>query len=408
LNHAASGSETPLRRLWVFALDRHATRRVRRKRLRIISSTKTIGSAWPPDGPLERKASIYQHGVNRPVRLTGVARAVPAHLNLRDNWDETVTFLRSVRSSLSDNIDLLQKRGLAKPDRRFRRSNARTVGIYSDFTTIKSIVIPVALILASEYDRTTKLFSWAPFAIDIEKWHPDVRILLQDIGFLELAGVDRPAETILEAGSTKLLRLRCGDNASGEAVGAYMQQLGVDLTKMDTRLYDAISEAITNIVHHAYKDENLLDRHSIHNWWLVAASTILDDSRRRLQIVVYDQGASIPRTLPSWDRYPLLKRKLTEFLSFLVGSDIDTNPEDARYDGDAIRLAIEVGRSSTDEGHRGKGLDQIVKALELCQSGTVAIYSRQGEFRQTKGEPPQSVNRAVPMVGTLVSWDLTI
>jgi hypothetical protein len=376
---------------------------LRRKTLNVKKRICT-GSKLAP----ERKAWIYQNSVNLPMRIVGIPRAVPAILSLVNNWDETVTFLSAIRTSLSDGIDIFKKRGLRKPDGKFKRSAKLKIGTYSDFTTIQSISIPVALMLASEYDRVRKITNWAPFAIDIEKWKPEIRSLLDDIGFLELAGVNFPTSDLIQSGSLKILRLRCGDSADGEAVGQYFEALGLDLTEKDTRLYDAIMEAVTNIVHHAYKDETLNRPHTIANWWLVAAISDAEMGRRRLQIVVYDQGASIPQTLPSWDRYPYVQRKLKELFGFITGDNIDTSPSDARYDGDAIRLAIEVGRSSTAEGNRGKGLDQIVKALELCFSGSVVIYSRQGEFRQDECGNTQSINRSVPMVGTMVSWDLHI
>jgi hypothetical protein len=395
-----------------FDQKQQLVRRGRQEMQRRKSIKTEIFGAKYPEKPLsaapERKGSVYWDGVSRKVTIKGSPREVPSVLSLRNNWDETANFLVSVRSSLSDRIYTLRKRGRRRPDRKFRRSQALKIGNYLDFTTIESISIPVALILASEYDRSRRLIDWAPFAIDIEKWNPNVRRLLDDIGFMELAGVDQQSEEILQAEATTVLRLRCGHTVDGEAIGAYMAMLGVDLVEGDSRLFDAIMEAVTNIVHHAYRDESLLEQNSVKNWWLVAALTSETDGVQRLEVVVYDQGASIPRTLPSWDRYPLVRRKLAEFSNYVVGSSIDPTPEDARFDGDAIRLAIEVGRSSMGEEHRGKGLDQIMKALDLCISGTVAIYSRQGEFRQSKGEVARSINRSVPIIGTMVSWDLTI
>jgi IS1 family transposase len=350
---------------------------------------------------------IYSNGVTRNVKIRAYPNPVPRVLSLTDNWDATVSFLRDVRQKLSKNIENKEMRPELNFSRRTRRSGTLNIDSYHDFSSLESITIPVALILASEYDRSRKLVNWAPFAINIHEWNPKVRQMLDDIGFLQLSGVDGPEYDIIATGNSKLLRLRCGDTVDGAAIGAYFDALGVNLLEEDSRLYVAIMEAVNNIIHHAYKNDELIEPNSVKNWWL-AAEIKQDNLSSRLRIVVYDQGATIPRTLPTWERYPVWKAVFKTLMNTVRGTAIDLEPDNPDYDGDAIRIAMEIGRSSTDQSHRGKGLAQIVSPLDYCHSGAVAIYSRQGEFRQKKGEVSVSVNRNIPMIGTLVYWDLEL
>jgi hypothetical protein len=228
--------------------------------------------------------------------------------------------------------------------------------------------------------------------------------LLEAIGFLNLAGVEDRGETTVDLPNGRILRLQRGKSADGRAVADYIRELGIDLTIEDPRLNDAIMEAITNTVHHAYKDESLCEPLRVKAWW-IAARLQANGDRRNLTLVVYDQGASIPRTLPTWDKYPTFKRLL---LTVLPWAGENPHAEDARYDGEAIRLAIQVGRTSTSESNRGKGLNQIVQALELSRGGSVSIFSRCGVWRQIAGEAAQWGNYRTPMVGTLIIWNLEL
>jgi hypothetical protein len=389
------------RRNWLKMHARKGVLRNRRKRLR-LQLRRLPNDAY--QGMTARKSEtrvkLYRQGVTTEAILEGEKKPVPAVLRLRNDCrEETLGFINQVKEGLN--------RSLIRPPRYIRRMpippTPRLLS-YWDFSTITDISVPVALMLASEYDRARELNGWVPQAVNIDTWHPQVRGMLNAIGFLGLAGVEAQRTATLDLPQGKFLRLRRGHSADGQAIGEYIQDLGIDLTAEDPRLNDAIMEAITNTVHHAYKHEELCEPHRLKAWW-IAGSLIQTGSDRNLSIVVYDQGASIPRTLPTWDKYPLLRRALATLLPW-EGDGPD--PNDARYDGEAIRLAIQVGRTSTSESNRGKGLHQIVQALQLSKGGSVHIFSRCGVWMQRFGAEAQSINLQTPMTGTLIIWKLNL
>ena len=370
---------------------------------------KVFVASNPSSGPANKVVVVYRDRRSRYASVSGQALKVPSRLCLDSNWEDTTGFLNEVRASLSKDLDKFTAADYKFPNRRARRSNPIKLHDYFDFSLLKYISLPVALVLASEFDRIRQISNlWKPFAVDLHTWDPAVRSLLNQIGFLELCGVDRNRGGVLEDDDSRVLKLRCGETTDGKAIGVYLQDIGIDLTREDPSLMEAIMEAVTNTVHHAYKNADLCVPHTVKSWWLVAALHKEDGDQRKLEVAVYDQGASIPRTLPSWDRYPFYVRKWKEFIETIGVLEDGASPDDARYDGDAIRLALEVGRSSTEEQFRGKGLNQIVSALDFCSAGTVVIYSRQGEFTLSKHSGLKSASRETPLTGTMVIWSLVL
>lgn len=373
---------------------RNSIRNIRRKNyLDMKRGYVNIGSSD------KRKITLYSNGNYREVLFHGVNKPVPSVLRLRvDAWDATIDFLNEAGLGLSSLINSSRKL------RRKHASKKNTIKAYWDFSTITEISIPVALMLASEYDRIRELNGWVPKAVNMNSWDINVRNLLEAIGFLELAGVEDGIISVSNLPNGKILRMRRGKSADGQIIGDYIQELGVDLTAEDPRLHEAIMEAITNTVHHAYKNRELCRPFRLKAWW-IAAQLIHAEGCRKLTVAIYDQGASIPRTLPTWDRYPMFKRL---FLSVIGRDEENPNPEDMRYDGEAIRLAIQVGRTSTAESNRGKGLAQIIQALELSKGGSVHIFSRCGAWSQKFGEVGRSCTYDTPMVGTMIIWHLDL
>ena len=383
------------RRSWLDHRSRrgHARKRLARQRIRLnrfMKSTQAVGTYG-------RLVTVYSNGKYQSAILEGTPRRVPEVLSFHpEYYDQTADFIANVRAGLSR----------AVPFRRHRRarhgSSLIRIGSYWDFATLQQISIPAALVLASEYDRVRQLRGAVPRAVNLQTWNPRVRSLLFDIGFLDLSGVEPSGVETVPSREGKLLRMSRGADSNGERIAEYLQMLGIDLTIEDPGLSDAIMEGITNSVQHAYRHPELCPADTVREWWIAAAL----EGRRRLRMAIYDQGASIPATLPMWDKYPGWLRAFKR----LVGVDLNQEPDpnDRRYDGDAIKLAIEVGRTSTELGGRGKGLHQVVSVLDLSKNGSITIYSRCGRLRCVKGEAPEAVNLRTGIIGTLVVWDLEL
>lgn len=391
---------TAKRQRW---LTRHARRLVEKRRLRVIIKNTTnslkLISRFADGRPI---VTLHKDKHREYAILIGKAELAPIELTLgRSNWNKTIEFIKSVRDKIDNpRISITQKRinGFRFP--------IKLVNYYYDFTTIQKVSVTAALILTSEYDRARILRQYNPNAIDIDKWDRHVAWQLNAIGFLQLAGVDRQQESTVDIYGTRLLRMRRGGTADGDIIANYLGELGIDIYSEDVKgatLYEALIEAVTNSVQHAYRRKDLCLPETVPYWW-IAASLSHEEGKRHLIVVIYDQGASIPATIGDWSKADQLLSAIRRSLPLGEEPTLG-NP---RYDGDTIRLAIEIGRTSTNEAYRGKGLNQIVNALDLCESGTVNIFSRKGAFSLTKGEEARCQTREAALIGTLIKWDLIL
>ena len=106
-------------------------------------------------------------------------------------------------------------------------------------------------------------------------------------------------------------------------------------------LFAAVTEAMTNVVHHAYSREGMVD--GLRKWCLSASRNA---ARKEIAILIYDQGLGIPGTLPR-----NFSDRIREILPAGLSSD------DARM----IQAAHELSRSATREWNRGHGLQRDIR-----------------------------------------------
>ena len=377
----------PHRRRWHLNRARNQARR--RSLRRGFASTKSTSEEMFP-------VSLYHNGRLRTAYVKNLPSQAPEILDLEKNYEETARFLTSIRRSA------LAKFGpnIPQKSRNFRRTVDKItpqLDSYCDFSSIKRISIEVALIIASEYDRAGRVGLWVPGAVDIHTWNKDVRDLLNAVGFLELAGVDIDKGSFLIGGSWKVLRFKSGDVADGSQIASLFAEIGLPEVVSDPELYDAILESLVNTVHHAYKDPKLLTQPVVPRWWMTAFVNV---EQKRLKVITFDQGASIPGTLPNWNKFALFRKHFYK----LFGQNPSSN--DSSRDGEAISLAMSVGKTSTGQSYRGQGLPSMERIIERCVEGKLGIYSRRGSYVRWKGERRQHATHDEEIGGTLVTWDL--
>ena len=155
-------------------------------------------------------------------------------------------------------------------------------------------------------------------------------------------------------------------------------------------LYNGVTEAITNTVMHAYK--NKVDDNNLHHkdkWWMF---TGVKDGE--LVVVLCDLGIGIPASLR--EKHPSLVKK---FFSYFHEHN----------DGELIRIAIEEGKSSSGESHRGLGMTEMKKFNKSIGKGELCIMSGNGGywFFGDKDEE-KTRNLIVPIVGTIVGWKVPV
>lgn len=176
--------------------------------------------------------------------------------------------------------------------------------------------------------------------------------------------------------------------------------------ELQRSVYTGVSEAMTNCLHHAYDGGT---PEICRRWWLFSR-----EYNGEMHVVFCDLGIGIPNSLYRktedvqegwWDA---LRQWFRE------------NRKSGQYFDDAMKIkaAIEIGRTRTKLGHRGKGLKQMVDFLEKIghNSAKVSIYSGKGVYHRApkNGKPceftfPLSIqDRKATIAGTLIHWSVPL
>lgn len=283
---------------------------------------------------------------------------------------------------------------------RFYSQRQRNERIYIDLSEIKELSPPAALILAAEMDRWNRgiLTRKRKFhrVVDLENWAPKVRLLLADMGFfqlLELKYRKDMAEGDKINTDVRYVKFRTGTDADGEVI----RSLRVDDLEpivgpmpRKTQFYAAVTEAMTNVVHHSG------DKIGEKRWWLSAS---YNARTREVRVMVYDQGVGIPETLP---------RKFQEQLRRLL-------PGAAREDhARMVQAAHELSRTGAGMDHRGHGLQRDIRGYfdHVSCEGHYRVTSLRGRYvyeRRPDGQTSADLaSLPVPLKGTLIEWKLSL
>ena len=305
------------------------------------------------------------------TRRAGVAIACPEDFSLGSNFLGVMQVLRQIRRQST------------------RRRNERT---YIDFRPIRNLSPDAALILAAE------LYRWSHVpprrrlrAVDVNEWNPEIRQLLDEMGFfqlLETSGYVPNTGNSAYAPRRQFVKFRTGTTADGEAIHRLRQDdLDPVVGELPRKayLYAAVTEAMTNVVHHAYRASE-----PTRNWWLSAWH---DQAAGEVAVMMFDQGIGIPKSLP---------RRFMEVISVLG------DPDHAKL----IRTAHDLSRTASGEEHRGHGLGRDVRGyLERIDcEGHYRVVSLEGEYvfeRRLDGSQEHRLHRHPrPLNGTLIEWRL--
>ncbi|ARU06118.1 hypothetical protein CCO03_16860 [Comamonas serinivorans] len=159
-------------------------------------------------------------------------------------------------------------------------------------------------------------------------------------------------------------------------------------------VFRALSEAMQNVHHHAYQKKQITRLGLKGRWWLGAQ---LSKRKNFFELTFYDAGVGIPKTLHR--KYPL--EHIRSILSLLPGME----PDDAQM----IKAAVELGRSRTNQSHRGKGLLDIHRLITTVGVGALTIFSRYGQYRYEPLKGGEAIrNDGAFIEGTLIKWELPL
>ncbi len=299
----------------------------------------------------------------------GLLIMLPQRLDFEENYESTVEHFRILRDATR------------------RRLRVRKL----QFDEIEFISPAAALVLASEVDRWNQSVG-GRLRADVSSWNVDIRRLLCEMGFFELLKLPRP-QVAPSKNTVTFLNFISGESGVGDT-GKLAQQLRINIEAIVEKgirrryLFEGLSEAITNVSQHAYP--NSFNQHK-KQWWVSAS---FDKQHHELYVMFYDQGAGIPKTLPSSEFF--------ESMRSLFGRWSDSQK---------IQAAMEYGRSATGKTERGKGLSNLVEFAKVHEQGRLSIYSQRGLFRIAHKDLQQVNDRRDhknSIGGTLIEWSVKL
>lgn len=273
-------------------------------------------------------------------------------------------------------------------------------------TELRQVAIVQGRPICLDFSRTTKMYSEGTllFLAEVK------RLILYSSGKAALSAVvpsnRKVAQVLAQIGLFKLLNVTCPVNpedddviywrhAHGQRVeGAKFDDVlsaydGQIAESLQTMLYKGVSEAMTNVVNHAYSSprKDGLGWDTDRDWWLFS-----QEKDGILSVVFCDLGAGIPGTLPH--KQPELWRKIVT--------------RKKHRDGSVIKYAVSDSVTRTRLSHRGKGLGQIVRVVEDLPGAKVAIYSNSGAVMHMPTGGMKAFEFSDSILGTLINWNIPL
>lgn len=362
-------------------------------RRKIQRARSTICMAWQGDEFFD-------------VVCTEGPRFPPPVLCLQSAQNETLTFLDELSARLAVKLDngvpVKTRWWLRERDGR-KLARVRT---YVSFAQVERISPATAIVMAAEYDNARRLMNSIPPTINIHEWSDAAFKTLYELGFFQVLGIteETPQSKYrdIDEGKSRVMAICSGQNSNelelvSKQIIEFVSDLGINSKlpeDIELALNSALGEAMINVSRHAYNLAYFQPSQALTERWWCSAS--FDRAERSLKVILYDQGATIPRTLPKKDFWSKIKERFFEF----VGS---TEPRDF----DFIAFALREGVTSSEKAGHGRGLPQMKDLIDICQAGSLAVYSGEGFCRYTvKGLE----KRAIPkhLKGTLLEWDIVL
>lgn len=333
----------------------------------------------------ERRSKLPKASIDTQTFPKYVSFDAPENFDIYDNYEETLAFLMDVR------------RNFLKNSSHGRGGIGRSRPYFANFSTIRRLNPASGLLLAAEVDRWSRTAKKKPISVDY-LWPRFLRNYFEQAGLFSLLQIN-PQTAPDENGKSDALQTIAYQSdiyTQGEVADnfrAELEQVVGEAIGPRHDVYVALSEAMANVVGHAYpEDESFWPRDIQRRWWL-GGSWASDE--RIVTVQIYDHGVGIPATLPRsqhWSNMmPILK---------------SLDPE--RSDAGLIEAAMQYRRTSTKAKGRGKGMYQMAEWIDRTKRGSLRILSGRGSLTYLPHEAPIKRTLPVDFGGTLVEWKVRL
>jgi hypothetical protein len=268
-----------------------------------------------------------------------------------------------------------------------------------DFTETKRMVVCGTLLFYSELCSIKKEIKTLDLLSCIPPKDETVAQVLEHLGIFSMLGCRSSVKP--ERADVINWKIASGENTDATDVGKILESQSKLPASKSKKIFRGVSEAMTNVSQHAYLNlqDDRFEFAKNKGWWMFCREE--DD---HIFVAICDLGVGIPVTLPKTIEKDQEESNLVKILLNLFGSK-------GKYsDGELIQAAIEVKRSRTKKRHRGKGLLDMIKAIETT-NGRLAILSNKGGYLyNVSGKTPSEdvKNYKDSINGTLILWSLPL
>lgn len=341
------------------------------------SASKNIDDNW---------LSENLKGANLEVKKTNqVTLFLPEVMNFSDAYEATVSSIDAIRV-------LAKSSGYA--------GHLRLVAV--DFDKLKKISTSAQLVLTAELSKWDDEIRQR-LRPEVDNWDKAILRNFKELGFFDLFKNNKVIELdggLADSSSLKVVRYikgRCGDSEKARVLKQSLIGIVGEEIKKWGFLHGGLTEAVTNVGHHAYLDGFGFSEDD-KNWYLTGA---FNESTKELKIIFYDQGVGIPRSLPEseiWER----------ILKFFSGMSFTERAAAQKKDEILLKAAVELGRTSTNDSDRGKGLQDLLEFIKQRNNGYLSIISSKGlyKYELINGvEKIKTEGLKTALRGTLIIWN---
>lgn len=297
----------------------------------------------------------------------------------------------------------------------FRRALENLVRIrYIDFSNMRVASVACSIVFTCYADLWK--YSCASVHPVTNTWHSGIRELFSQLGFFKAMHYKDDLGTGDLSSSPYIFKGLRGYSINGErrtldyfakdypSIRADMESLmGGSLNEAAQSYYRSISEAVTNIYHHAYGEKT--GSWFIDKWWV---SVAFDKIANELVVIVFDHGRGIPAT--AWET-----KMFSRYMRFLKGVDkkVPLNCLTGELQKNVLFLVFEQNASIAIRQGRGHGCADIRSLLGVIRGCRLSVISLQAKYsnKHYKGhrtERGKSWSLPVPLQGTLLEWRIPL
>jgi hypothetical protein len=356
-------------------LTQRAADRRRRRRIRLYKKyLKSLRRAQDIDLAMRAQAAfVSQHKVALPSRTDRIPLMVPEVLSLRENHEETVATVKSLRDTVL--------------------SESRPVQLY--FDKLRKLEPAAALLLVAEIFRCRQLRPFRNGIFSVTGNYPqekEIFFQLREMGFFRALSVNSYEKSMPDprprGERPHFIGFQTMSSVHPELAATFCDVVtggAFEMTPLSRgKMIASLKEAMLNAHEHAYRlegDYDVMRR----RWWLAGH---VNPAHQEMMVIILDQGVGIPKTLEptAFEQVRALLK-----LNWTVS------------DGTMIAAATQIRRTSTGQGGRGRGFEDMKRFIDSCDDGELRVCSNHGQFTYTKTKQ-EMADYPASIGGTLIEW----